>query len=182
MKISNQYIIPFKGLKEGDHFFEFDLGKAFFDEHEIFEAKDGQVKVRVSLEKKGQLLMLDISMEGFINVTCDRCLEYFDFPVKINSKLIVKFGLEADTSNEEIWVVDHDEHELDLKQYFLDIIAVNLPIQKFHPVDPKTGLEGCDKNMLELLGKHKFSDNGPETINDPRWNKLKNLLNDYNNN
>ncbi len=85
MKIENQYIIQFKGLKEGVHEFEFILGKPFFEEFERLEVQDGKVVAGITLERKTSLLDLEIHLQGDILVICDRCLENFwmevDYPV-----------------------------------------------------------------------------------------------------
>jgi uncharacterized metal-binding protein YceD (DUF177 family) len=180
LRLANQYIIPFKGLAEGDHEFEFDLEKAFFDEHEVLEAKGGLIKVTVQLIKEAQMLSLKIRMKGFMEITCDRCLEYFNYQINLNNKLVIKFSEDNDESDEEIWYLNSHEHDINLEQYFFDSIAISLPLRKLHPVNPIDGSDGCNKDMLKILNKHVFSDK--ENESDPRWDKLKNLLNDYNNN
>lgn len=182
MRLANQYIIPYNGLAEGDHEFEFDLGKAFFDEHEVLEAKGGIIRARVLLTKKAQMLSLNIEMKGFLEIPCDRCLEYFNYQVDLDNELVIKFSEDNESSNEEIWYISPGEHELNLEQYFFDSIAINMPLQKIHPENPIDGSDGCDKDMLKILNNHVFSDNEKENDKDPRWDKLKNLLNDYNNN
>lgn len=181
LKLANQYIITYNGLSEGEHEFEFELDKAFFDEHDVFEAKDGFIKVRVLLNKKSQLLTLNIEMNGYIEVSCDRCLEYFKLPVELGNELVVKFSKDQDESDDEIWYINPDDNELNLEQYFFDSIAISLPLQRVHPVS-KDGSSGCNSDMLKILNKHKFTDHSEENIDDPRWDKLRNLLNDYNNN
>jgi len=180
--LANQYIILFKSLTEGEHEFEFDLKKAFFDEYEVLEAKDGFIKVFILLTKKPRLLSLDIKMTGFIEIPCDRCLEYFNYSIELKNNLLVKFSEDDSNSNEEIWTIHPNEYELNLEQYFFDCIAVGLPLQKIHPDVSEDGTEGCNKNMLNILNKHLYPETDQKNIDDPRWNKLKNLLNDNNNN
>jgi uncharacterized protein len=182
LRLTNQYIISHNGLAEGEHEFEFDLKKAFFDEHEVLEAKDGDIKVTVTLSKKSQILSLNINMKGFMKITCDRCLEDFRYMIDFENQLVIKFSENDNESNDEIWYLSPNEHELNLKQYFFDSIAISLPLQKLHPVNPDDGTVGCDKEMLRLLDRHIISSNDKGVNNDPRWNKLKNLLNDNNNN
>jgi uncharacterized protein len=180
LKLANQYIIPFKGLAEGEHVFEFDLGKAFFDEHEIFDARNGLVDIKVSLIKRSQLLTLEIYMTGFMEIPCDRCLEYFPFPIELESNFIIKFSEVTEDNSDEIWVMHPNEHEINLGQYFYDCLAVEMPLQKFHPIGPDN-LPGCNREMLNLIDKHTLSTNDQTEDVDPRWIGLKNLLNDNNN-
>jgi len=182
LRLTNQYIISFKGLPEGEHVFEFELKKAFFDEYDILEAKDGFIRINIVLIKKVQLLDLKISMDGNMEIPCDRCLEYFKYQIKLKNKLLVKFSEKEDENDDEIWYLNPNEYELNLKQYFLDSISTSLPLQKYHPVNSRNGSDGCDKEMLNIIDRHRFSSGGSENIDDPRWRELKNLLNDYNNN
>ena len=73
-----------------------------------------------------------------------------------------------------------NESEIDLKQYFFECIELSLPLQKVHPDNPD-GSIGCDQEMLRIIKNHSINDSKEEEI-DPRWNKLKDLLNDINNN
>jgi uncharacterized protein len=181
LKLVNQYIIPFKGLTDGEHDFKFDLGKTFFDEHELFEAGTGKIEFLVSLTKKPQLLSLNIYMSGSLHIQCDRCLEYLDFPVSYRGKFIVKFSEADEESTDEIWVLHPNDHDIDLKQYFFDCVGLSLPLQKVHPDNPD-GSFGCDQEMLKIIKMHSLSETDNVEEIDPRWNKLKDLLNDINNN
>jgi len=181
LKLVNQYIIPFKGLEDGEHSFQFDLGKTFFDEHEILEARDGKIAFLVVLTKKPQLLSFNVIMYGSMNIRCDRCLEYFDIPLSYNGKFIVKFGEAVEDNTDEIWILHQNDHELDLGQYFFDCAGLSLPLQKVHPDNPN-GSFGCDQEMLKLIKMHSLTDTDQGKDIDPRWNKLKDLLNDINKN
>jgi uncharacterized protein len=181
LKLVNQYIIPFKGLTDGEHEFQFELGKPFFDEHELLEARDGNIEFMITVVKKPTMLLIDVSMSGTLNIQCDRCLEYFDFPVDYESNFIVKFSDEPEESTDEIWILHSNDHEIDFNQYFFDSVALSLPLQKTHP-DDADGSLGCDREMLKLINKHSLPDYGKEDGLDKRWNKLKDLLNDTNKN
>jgi len=176
VKLVNQYSIPFTGLKEGEHEFIFYFGEKFFNKYEVLEAREGKLKALVFLVKKPNMLRLDIQLRGTLDLQCDRCLETFSYPIAYSGSLIVKFGLNIEESTDEIWVVNPNEHELDLEQYFFECIGLSLPIQKIHP-DDLSGNSGCDTEMLKILNAYKISSTGEKTENDPRWDKLKDLLN-----
>ena len=180
LKLVNQYIIPFKGLKDGDHEFQFTFEKRFFEEHEVLEAEDGDIVADVLLVKSSTLLDLDISIKGTIHILCDRCLEYFIFPVHFSGELIIKFSENVSgIQDDEIWVLHPNEYELDLEHYFLDSIALSLPLQRVH-AEGKNGEPGCDPEMLEKIKDHSPGSKIGEQEIDPRWSKLKDLLNDIN--
>lgn len=181
LKLGNQYIIPFTGLKDGEHDFNFRVEKQFFDDHELLESPGGDIDVSILLGKKTNMLTLHIKISGTIEIQCDRCLDYFNYPVDYTANLVVKFGDEEDLSNDELWILHHNEHELNMEQFIFECISLSLPIQKIHP-EKADGSEGCNPEMLDRLNDHKaeYHDHKQET--DPRWNGLKDLLNDTNKN
>lgn len=150
MKSENQYIIHFKGLKEGVHEFEFILGKPFFEEFERLEAQDGKVVAGISLERKTSLLDLEIHLQGDILVTCDRCLENFWMPVDYSGHLVVQFSEREQEGNDEIIYLHPEEYQLDLKHFLYECVSVSIPYRKVHP-DLPDGKSGCDPEMLGKL-------------------------------
>ncbi|OFY65711.1 MAG: hypothetical protein A2V46_10135 [Bacteroidetes bacterium RBG_19FT_COMBO_42_7] len=172
--MSGLYAIPVSGIKEGDHLFEFEIKKAFFDLFEESEIKEGELIVVAEIEKSPSHLDLNIKISGKVRICCDRCLEMFDHPVDCENRLLVKFGTKKDESDPEIIAVPRDEHELDLKQYLYEFIHLALPIKRIHP-DGVKGMSTCDPVMLQKLKEHLVEE---ETGNDPRWDNLKNLIND----
>lgn len=180
MKLVNQYIIPFKGLKEGDHEFEFNFTDKFFKEHEVLESPNGSLYAVVDLVKSTTMLSFSVLLKGNMQIQCDRCLEYFEFPVWYTDRFVVKFGENIEESTDEIWILHPNEFELDLEQYFFECLGLSIPIQRVHPDDAE-GNSSCNSEMLALLGSlvsRKSKVNEP----DPRWNALKNLLDNNNTN
>lgn len=177
MKVGNQYIIPFKGLKEGQQRFEFDLDHRFFEENNALEIPSGIMKADVLIAKKNSFLELDIRLSGEVELQCDRCLEFFNFPISYSGKLYVKFKEEIEEPDDEIMFLHPNSDILDLHQYFFDCIGLNVPIQKFHPPDKK-GTPTCKKEVLNLLDSYSHSKKTEEI--DPRWSKLNELLKDSN--
>lgn len=179
MKFANQYIIPFKGLKDGEHEFEFSFDKVFFEKHEVLEVRNGKMIANVLLNKNPQILTLSVSIQGFLEVQCDRCLDYFDLPVDYISKLIVKFSENITDCEDEIWMIHPQENELNLEQYFFECIGLSIPLQKVHP-KKKDGKSGCNEDMLTIIKKHSSTIEKETDETDPRWNKLKFFLNENN--
>jgi len=175
LKVGNQYIIPFAGLKEGQHSFEFVLDNMFFEENTVLEIPTGQLKADVLISKKTSFLELDVTLTGNVDLQCDRCLEYFSFPINYSGKLFVKFKEEIEEPDDEIIFLHPNSDMLDLKQYFFDCVGLSIPIQKFHP-ENKKGFPGCDQEVLNLLNTYSHSKQNGEI--DPRWSKLNDLLKD----
>jgi uncharacterized protein len=176
LKVGNQYIIPFKGLKEGQHNFDFEIGDAFFEENNALDIFGGKIRADIVLNKRSSFLELDVMLNGFIKLQCDRCIEYFDFPLRFRGKLLVKFKEEVEEPDDQIIFLHPGNDLLDLNQYFYDCIGLSVPIQKFHP--DIHGNPGCNPDTLKLLQTYSHSKNDNEI--DPRWSKLNELLKDKN--
>ena len=170
LKIVNQYIIPFKGLKNGEHSYNFKLGDDFFSSHNAINAKGGDVNIDVLFQKKTNLFELDITYKGYINICCDRCLEFFKYKLDYQSNLVVKFKDQESEMNDDIWILNINEYELDLFQHFYDTIGVCLPIAVTHP-DNEDGEPTCEIDYPSTIEE---SEDIEDNI-DPRWEKLKNI-------
>lgn len=153
MKTDVQYIIQFKGLKEGVHEFTFSIDKPFFEAFEYLAVPDGQVDVTVVLEKKPTFLELNVSIKGEMEVQCDRCLEFFPLPVQYNGHLVVRFSELENESDEDVIWLRPDDYELDLRHYFYECLSLSIPIRKVHP-DLPNGEPGCDPGMLKKLNEY----------------------------
>lgn len=187
MKTTNEYLIPFIGLKIGKHQFEFNVNKKFFDEFSFDEFESCEIKADVVLEKKTTMLEISFKHKGTVNVPCDVTGEQFDLPIKGNLKLVVQFGEEFNNDNDELLILPHGEHQVDLKQYIYEMIVLSIPQKRVHPgvKDGTLQTEALKKlNEYQVKGssqnekaKHLNEENKEEKI-DPRWDKLKQLLTD----
>lgn len=170
------YSIHFKGLKLGKHLFNFEVDKRFFDEFEEGEIRQGKLQVAVKLNKQSQMLDLKISIDGYVEVVCDRCLDNFDLPTSFNGSLYVKFGEGETEEGDEVIILSLDDSELNLAQYIYESICLNLPLQRYHGVNGSD--PNCNKEMIKKLKNHlaKNGSKKDETIDvDPRWDKLKDI-------
>jgi uncharacterized metal-binding protein YceD (DUF177 family) len=150
LKFENQYIVHFKGLKEGVHDFDFIIEKPFFEEFEHLEVPEGQVKVHLLLTRKTNLLELELSLKGRMMVACDRCLDYFEIPVDFSGQLLVKFSENPQEEDDEVIFLHPDESRLDLKHYLYECLSLSIPFRKIHP-DLPNGESGCDPEMIRKL-------------------------------
>jgi uncharacterized protein len=168
-----QYAIPFKGLKEGRHDFNFVVENSFFEQFESSEVKKGVVNVHLELIKHNLFLELQFDINGKITVNCDRCLEPFVIRITHQAMLYVRFGEKTHEQSDDLLILADSENELHLDQFIFEYIHLAIPIQRIHPeID---GLSGCNPEMMEKLKSHNADD--PENASeDPRWEKLKGLI------
>lgn len=180
MKQLNEFLIPFTGLKLGKHQFEYQISKSFFEIFDYDEFENANIKVNVVFEKKNTLLELNFKHKGTIHVPCDLTNEMFDFPIKGNHKVIVRFGDEYNNDNDELLILPHGEHEINVSQIIYEMIALSIPFRKVHPgVKDGTLDSEALKKLNELRVKEiNIKNKNTEDNIDPRWDKLKQLLTD----
>jgi uncharacterized metal-binding protein YceD (DUF177 family) len=178
MKKTNEYLIPFIGLKIGKHQFDYQINKKFFDEFDFDEFESCDIKVNVAFEKKATMLELNFKHKGTVNVTCDVSGEQFDLPIKSKIRLVVQFGDVFNNDNEELLILPLGEHQLDIKQYIYEMIALSIPLKRVHPgvKDGTLKSEALDKLKSSLVAEKKAVIKQADI--DPRWDKLKQLLTD----
>lgn len=179
MKVTNEFLIPFVGLKLGKHRFDFQINKKFFDNFDYHEYEDCDIKVDVVLEKKSTMLELDFKHKGTVNVPCDLTNEMFDLPIKAKLHLVVQFGENFNNDNEELLILPHGEHQIDVSQYIYEMIVLSVPLKRIHPgiKDGTLKTETLEK-LTELSIKEQKKESKKEENIDPRWDKLKQLLTD----
>ncbi|WP_306352045.1 YceD family protein [Flavobacterium sp. '19STA2R22 D10 B1'] len=177
MKETKEFLIPFIGLKLGKHQFEYQINKAFFEGFDYDEFNDVDIKVNVVLEKKSTMLELNFKHKGTVNVPCDLTNELFDLPVKGKMRVVVQFGPDYNDDNDELLILPHGEHQIDVAQQIYEMIALSVPTKRIHPgvKDGSLKVEGLDQQST--LSVKEQQTEKEENI-DPRWDKLKQLLTD----
>lgn len=169
MYYRRQLHISFSGLKSGNHRFEFEIDKKFFDEFEYSEYKDGLIHVVVEMEKQQRMLIFIFTISGTIDVVCDRCLDVFPLEISGNYRLFVKFGNDSHEESDEVIVIPDSETHFDIGHYIYEYIVLSVPMRHIHP-ENEDGTSNCDPEVLQKLAEHKSK----EQI-DPRWGVLEKL-------
>ena len=109
------------------------------------------IKVNVTLEKKSTMLELAFKHAGTVNVPCDLTGEMFDLPVKGKIKLVVQFGEAFNNDNEELLILQHGEHQIDIQQYVYEMIVLSVPLKKTHPGIKDGTLQSAALEKLKQL-------------------------------
>ena len=163
--------IDLKSLNDSSLELNWELCDDYFEALEDAEIRSGKVAVCVSLQKTTDSYALSIKTEGFVIVTCDRCLEDMEQPISQELKFIVKLGIE-DSEDDVVIVVDENEGILDLAWLIYESIALAVPIKHVHAPGK------CNAAMTEKLNELSATRSGDETESkaaDPRWAKLAEL-------
>ena len=180
MKELKEFTIPFVGLKIGEHQFDFNISKTFFEYFEYNEFNDLAIKLDVLLIKKATLLEFTLSFNGPVNVQCDITNEPFNMDITGTYHFVVNFGDEFNDENEDLLIIPHGSYEVNIQQYIYESIVLAVPTRKVHPGIEDGTLKSEILNKLEEL-RPRLKENtkleeGEET--DPMWDELKKLLTD----
>ncbi|MEK9604469.1 MAG: DUF177 domain-containing protein [Flavobacteriaceae bacterium] len=173
MEQLSAFLIPFIGLKDGIHPFDFKVDNTFFEGFDFFDFQNAHAEVDLVFEKKPTLLELNFTAKGQVRVPCDITTELFDLPIDTSFKLVVKFGVAEQFDDDEILILPHGTHEIQVAQYIYEMIVLSVPQKKVHPGIAKGTLKS---EILEKLKELQPQENPSSEDTDPRWDKLKDLL------
>ncbi|WP_046743411.1 YceD family protein [Kordia zhangzhouensis] len=171
------FTIPFIGLKEGKHQFDYQIDNSFFELFDFDEFNAATIQVELEFLKKQTMLELAFSASGTVNVNCDLTNEPYEQAVKGSLDLIVKFGHEYNDENEEILIIPHGEYQINVAQYIYEMIVLAIPSKRVHPGIADGTLQSEILEKLEELQPGTEKKETEEDI-DPRWDTLKKLLTD----
>ncbi len=171
-----EFSIPFIGLKQGEHVFEYQIEDTFFESFDYNEFNGVAIKVKALLKKMSTMMELDLEANGSVNVNCDLTNEPYDQKIQANLHLVIKFGEEFNDEDDEILILPHGEHQFNIAQYLYEMLVLSVPQKRIHPgvLDGTLKSEALDK--LEELEIKESTKEDKKT--DPRWDGLKKLLTD----
>jgi len=174
----DRYIIDLKGIENDSCQYDFKLDDSFFAALEATEVQKGNVKAHLSIKKSAGAFQLTFAVEGEVVVSCDRCLDDMLQPISAVNKLKVKFGPEYSDEGEDLVVIPEDEGTINVAWFFYEFIVLAIPLRHVH-ADGE-----CNQEMMQKLKEHLSVDidgmseeesEGEKKV-DPRWDSLKNLL------
>ena len=176
MTMHKEFDIPFLGLKLGQHSFEYQINNKFFESFDYHEFNEAAITVTVVLNKMSTVMELEMNAKGTVNLACDLTNEPFDQDITASLELVVKFGDEFNNEDDEILVIPHGEHQINIAQYIYEMLVLAVPPKRIHPGVINGTLESeALKKLEELQPKETKKD---KDTTDPRWDALKDLLTD----
>jgi len=170
--VLDHFSLPYSGMKDGLHEYEFVAGPDFFREFPSSPIENGEFSVRVRADKRPGIMDLDFEIDGRVPTTCDKCLADIKLPVTGEFSMIVKVGDER-LSDDEVLFIRDDQTKIDLSQVMYELICLSMPIVNVYDCtldDPVP----CNLEVLERLGKQEDSE-PDEPKNGTIWQGLKGL-------
>jgi uncharacterized protein len=135
MKALIEYNIPFSGLKNGTHLFDFQVDKQFFKHFENSLIEVADLNVKLSFDKRPSMFVLDFEFSGTVQVLCDRCSEDFDLPVAGKQQMIVKLSEVETEDDEEIIYIRNTETDFSVAPLVYEVLHLNMPLKKACALD-----------------------------------------------
>ncbi len=177
--------LPLKSLGAGTHEFEYHLDKQFFANMESADVHDADLTVHLTVKYNGDFYNLAFRIDGEVVLICDRCLDDLHFPIDATYDIVVKYGEDYDDSSDEVLEIPDSDNYLNVAYMIYDTVELAIPIKHVHPMGK------CNRQMSALLKKHRATasdedaelenelieemDSMPDSGADPRWDALRKL-------
>jgi uncharacterized protein len=164
------------GLSNKEHQFDFQIGDEFFRHYgkDAGLVSEGDLTAEVTLNKQETMIEARFLIKGTVKLVCDRSLDPFQHPLKIDKRVIFKFGDADEELSDEIIMIHRDSDTLELGQYMYEFINLELPMKKLHPRYQDEADDGEEGKIIYSSGTTSTDAESDEDI-DPRWEKLKKL-------
>lgn len=142
-----QYKIDLLGLTSDTQAFSYELTDEYFAKIDSPEVQKGNVKAKVKVQKSASTYELFFSLEGIIQIPCDRCLDDMDQPIKYDDLIKVKLGTSY-SEEDEVVIIPETDGYINIAWFLYEFIVLNIPIKHTHPAGE------CNKMMMGKLKKH----------------------------
>jgi uncharacterized protein len=162
--------IRISGLSNGIHKFQFLQAPSDFGLDGNFPK---EIEVDAHLDKTAHQILLKIHVKTSGLFQCDRCLDEFEQRISASFQVVYLYNdaeHRKDSSN-EIQVISPDTVALNLTEDIRQMILLSVPLKLLCSEECKGLCSRCGTNLNQRLCDCK------EDINDPRWQDLKDLLN-----
>tara|TARA_B100001142_G_scaffold292268_1_gene311013 strand:+ start:458 stop:970 length:513 start_codon:yes stop_codon:yes gene_type:complete len=168
----DDFIVTLGSIINGKNSFSFEIKDKFFDEFIFSDITHANICVVAIINKDREKISLDLTLTGHINkLPCDICTEELSLEIYGETNMMIQKTEQELLSNDEILYVKKNDNKIDLKHLIFELIVINMPQKRQHPLD-KNGDRTCNKKMLDLVKKYTEIN---EKASDPRWDVLKNL-------
>jgi uncharacterized metal-binding protein YceD (DUF177 family) len=179
MKDLVPYDIRLKGLKDGVHFFDFTIENDFLSYFENSPDEKVTADVKLRLEKKPGLMVMEFFLTGNVFAPCDRCLVDINIPLSGAYKLLVKsIEQSEDFENEDVIVLHPETPVWNCANVIYENILLAIPVVKRYDCETEVN-PPCDKNMIRMISNGIIHDIPEDEENSPwkvlqQWDDKKN--------
>lgn len=157
------------------HKYEYTVSDDFFEQFEGEIIEKGQVGITINLDKRENLIEANVSFSGYIDLVCDRSLKDFQHPIKLEKKVLLKYGIEESELEDNVFVITKTTQVINLSQFIFETIALEVPLKKIHPDELQDDEDNNQYYYIDEEFEEDDNDSPEDEEVDPRWAALKNL-------
>lgn len=114
-----------------------------------FGIADVELQVAFTATYEDMQYLVQLEARGRVQMACDRCAEWFWFPLRFREFLVVRRGEETAIEGDE-WEVPEAVEQVDLMPYVEESMYLELPMRHYHGM-PGSREEDCDAEMLSYI-------------------------------
>lgn len=129
MDFLKQFSIPFKGMLDGLHQYEFELDEAFFRYFKESPIEKAKIHTIILADKQGSLMTVELEIKGSMITDCDRCLSQINLPLDARFNLILKKA-EGESDDPELYHIHPDASEWQIADLLYEYSCLSIPIIK----------------------------------------------------
>ncbi|MCC6816233.1 MAG: hypothetical protein IT267_07475 [Saprospiraceae bacterium] len=129
MDYLKQFSIPFKGILDGLHEYEFELDQTFFEHFEGSPIDKSKITILMKAEKQSSLMSIELFIKGWMLTFCDRCLTEIKIPLESSYQLIVKKA-EGESTDPELYHIHPDTSQWMVAELLYEYSCLSVPIIK----------------------------------------------------
>ena len=111
----------------------YQLDDRFFKLFEGSLLEKGRLDVRVKLDKTPRHIQLFFAIQGQVELSCDRTLVLFDYPIHIEQVVHFKIGDENKELDVDLYMIDRQASTIELAQHIYDFVNLAIPMKRLHP-------------------------------------------------
>jgi uncharacterized protein len=161
-------IIVIKDIREGINEFEHEVLAENYGLEGI-GSFSGPIRLKIFIDKLGNLFRFKISVAAMVEQPCDRCLELYRSEISDGIEQIYQLG-SNDLDSDEIEILAENCKEIDITKAIHDVFMLNRPMQGLCRDDCRGLCPNCGTNLnIKSCDCHRLDV-------DPRFEKLKSLL------
>ncbi|HEX8545473.1 MAG TPA: DUF177 domain-containing protein [Cytophagaceae bacterium] len=179
MKAWRHFDIDIVRLSNKIHYFDYKIDSAFFNDFEDSFIHKGDLDVKMTLDKSDAHIITEFTINGNVELSCDRSSDLFDYHIESTNKLIFKYGDEFAELTDEIVTIPKDAQKINVAQYIYEFIGLSVPIKKIHPRFSTEDEDPTEETLLIYSTASPEAEVEEDQV-DPRWELLKNIKNNNN--
>ena len=109
------------------------LEDAFFMLFENSLLEKGKLQATVRVDKRPSSIVFLISIDGTVELVCDRSLETFDYPVQLEKSVEFRLGHEKKELGVDLYMIEQHASTINIAQHLYDFVSLAIPMKKLHP-------------------------------------------------